>query len=44
MELEVETKLSAKPVLESHDATALTKEQQITLDDYKVSVNGGLAM
>eukprot|EP00731_Ephydatia_muelleri_P016256 Em0009g680a len=36
MELEVETKLSAKPVLEPHDATALTKEQQRTLDEYKI--------
>ena len=36
MELKVETTLSAKPVLEPNDRTALTEDQQRTLDEYKV--------
>ena len=38
MELAVETKLSAKPVLEPNDTTALTEDQQRALDEYKVIV------
>lgn len=36
MELEVVTKLSSRPALEANDLTALTKEQQETLNQHKV--------
>ena len=36
MELEVETGLSQRPALEPNDATALTSEQQISLNEHKV--------
>lgn len=38
MELQVETALSSRPQLEPNDQTALTKEQQESLDKHKVEV------
>lgn len=37
MELAVESKLSKKPALDLNDTTAITVEQQQTLDQHKVS-------
>ena len=38
MELQVETALSSRPQLEPNDQTALTKEQQESLDKHKVYI------